>query len=278
VAGTLARTLKRGVTRVAGRKFVKHYLDPLRVRGVQAPFDAKRYFESWHRASGSLEDSETIAPGASPLRTAYHYNAVENAIMESLAGRTLAEPLTVLDVGSGAGHWIDFYRRVFGASSVVGLELSALAVESLQQKYADEPGVEIVEGDVSGDGFALGRSFGLVNAVGVMFHVVDDARWQRAVANVARHLEPGGLAVVTDQFGLVTRNVQFHRRDEFSSWEELRSTQSDVALVNKRIRSLRAWRACADAAGLEVVERRRARTVRAIPTPENNVLLLRKPG
>ncbi len=100
----LARTAKRALARVAGRKFVKHYVEPLRVRGAQAPYDAKRYFESWHRASGSLEDAETIAPGASPLRTAYHYNAVESAIIEALAGRALPSPLRVLDVGSGAGQ------------------------------------------------------------------------------------------------------------------------------------------------------------------------------
>jgi SAM-dependent methyltransferase len=240
------------------------------------PFDAKRYFESWHRASGSLEDSETIAPGADPLRTAYHYNAVENAIMDCLARRTLASPLVVLDVGSGAGHWIDFYRRVFGASSVVGLELSALAVAGLRAKYADQADVDIAEADVGAEDFSLERRFGLVNAVGVMFHIVDDVRWERAVSNLARHLEPGGLAVITGQFGRTTRNVQFHRRDDFSSWDEFRSPGSDVALVNKRIRSLRRWRACAEAARLEIVRRRRTDASRAIPTPENNVLLLRK--
>jgi len=270
------RSVKRGVARVAGRKFVKHYVEPLRVRGIQAPFDAKRYFESWHRASGSLEDSETIAPGADPLRTAYHYNAVENAIMDCLARQRLPSPLTVLDVGSGAGHWIDFYRRVFGASSVVGLELSALAVEGLQAKYAGQAEVEIAEGDVGAGGFSLERRFGLVNAVGVMFHIVDDDRWERAVANLARQLEPGGLAVITGQFGHTTRNVQFHRRDDFSSWDEFRSPGSDVALVNKRIRSLRRWRACAATAGLEVVRRQRTQVSRAIPTPENNVLILQR--
>jgi len=276
VVATLTRSLKRGVARLAGRRFIKHYVEPLRVRGTQVPFDAKHYFESWHRASGSLQDSETIAPGADPLRTVYHYNAVENAIMDCLAPETLPTPLSVLDVGSGAGHWIDFYRRVFGASRVVGLELSALAVEGLREKYADRPEVEIAEGDVSGPDFSLGRTFGLVNAVGVMFHIVDDERWERAVSTLARHLEPGGLAVISGQFGRTTRNVQFHRRDEFSSWDEARSPAAGVALVNKRIRSLRRWRSCADAAGLEIVRRQQTQTSRAIPTPENNVLLLRK--
>lgn len=276
MALALGRRVKRGVARVAGRKFVKHYVAPLRVRGARAAYDPKRYFESWHRASGSLEDAETIAPGAGALRTAYHYNAVENAIMESLAGRPICAPLSVLDVGSGAGHWIDFYRRVFDARAVVGLELSSLAVEALREKYAGEPGVEIAEGDIGDAATLPDRRFGLVNAVGVMFHIVDDERWERAVANVASCLAPGGLAVVTGQFGLLTQNVQFHHRDDFASWDEARAGGDGVALVNKRIRSLHRWRACARKAGLELVERRRARTGRAIPTPENNVLLLRR--
>lgn len=34
-------------------------------------------------------------------------------------------------------------------------------------------------------GFALEREFDLVNAIGVMFHTVEDGRWERAVAGLA---------------------------------------------------------------------------------------------
>jgi SAM-dependent methyltransferase len=261
--------------RVLGPKFVKHYVKPGRVEGPQVPYDAKRFFESWHQASPeSLSDADTIASGRSALATRFHYNAVENSIIECLAARPLPSSLRVLDVGSGAGHWIDFYLEIFGAEEVVGLEISEPALRALERRYANSPGVTVVEADVAGPDFALRREFDVVNAIGVMFHIVEDERWERAVAALGRHLAPGGALVVGGQFGLVTRNVQFHRTDEFSSWEEFRAASSQTALVNKRIRSLRRWRRCARRAGLRVECLRRTRQSASLETPENNVLVL----
>lgn len=265
--------IRRGLRRALAPKFVKHYVKPRRIRGTQLPYDAKRFFESWHRASpDSLSDADTIAASRSALATRFHYNAVENSILEALAGRP--SPRRVLDVGSGAGHWIDFYLDVVGAGEVVGLEISEPAVRALESRYAGNAAISIVEADVAEPGFELGREFDVVNAIGVMFHIVEDERWERAVAALARHLAPGGALVVGGQFGLTTQNVQFHRTDEFSSWDEFRAARGDAALVNKRIRSLRRWRRCARRAGLRVEPVQRTRSSRRLDTPENNVLVL----
>ena len=267
--------LRRVVRAIFGAKFVKHYVRARRVRGRQVPYDAKRFFESWHRASPeSLSDADTIAAGRSRLASRFHYNAVENSIIECLSARPLPRPLRVLDVGSGAGHWIDFYRDVFDADHVVGLEISEPAVRALEGRYADAPEVEIAEGDVGDSAFALEHEFEIVNAIGVLFHIVEDDRWERAVRTLGRRLAPEGVLVVSDHFGLVTQNVQFHRTDSFSSWAEFRSAHGETALVNKRIRSLRHWRRCARKAGLRVECLRRTRQSGRLETPENNVLVL----
>jgi SAM-dependent methyltransferase len=269
--------LRRTTRRVLGPKFVKHYVNPKRVRGRQVPYDAKRFFESWHRASpASLSDADTIAAERGSLATRFHYNAVENSIIECLAGRNLPRPVRVLDVGSGAGHWIDFYFEVFGAEEAVGIEISEPAVQALVERYADVPGVTIVEADIGDRGFELDGEFEIVNAIGVMFHLVDDDRWERAVAALGRRLAPGGVFVVGGHFGHVTQNVQFHRTDSFSSWDDFRSAAGEKALVNQRIRSLRRWRRCAARAGLRVAGVCRTRQSGSLQTPENNVLVLER--
>ena len=92
--------------RLLGPKFFKHYVSPRRVGREARPYNAKQFFESWHRASGeTLGDADTIAPGRSALATRYHYNAVETAIIEYLASRPSLPWASVLDIGSGAGHW-----------------------------------------------------------------------------------------------------------------------------------------------------------------------------
>jgi SAM-dependent methyltransferase len=242
------------------------------------PYDAKTYFEFWHRCSIPQEFSDRLTVGhdCPAWRARYHYNAVENSILEHLADHPLPAEPSVLDVGSGAGHWIDFYRAVLGSRRTVGIEISAPCAVALRQRFAGAPGVEIAAGDVSAPGFELGERFDVVNAIGVMFHVVEDARWRQAVLNLARHLVPGGLLVVGGHFGWRTRDVQAHGRDDFTRWEE--RARGAKILIDKRIRSLRRWKACARGAGLEFEGLVRTRTARGIRTPQNNVLFLRSRG
>lgn len=179
-------------------------------------------------------------------------------------------------MGSGAGHWVDFYREVLGAQEVVGIEISEPGAAQLRRLYAGTPGVTILEADVSSPGFELGRTFELASAVDVLFHVVSDAGWGTALDNVARHLVLGGRLVVAEHVGLVSMDVGFHKSDRFESPEEARATVTDVMLVGKRIRSARRWRERAKAAGL-VLERSKAiRKSRAVSTPANRVLVFRR--
>jgi hypothetical protein len=50
----------------------------------------------------------------------------------------------------------------------------------------------------------------VVNAFDVLLHITDDARWERAVSNLAAAVAPGGLLLVTDTFaalpGLAAHN------------------------------------------------------------------------
>jgi SAM-dependent methyltransferase len=257
--------------RLFGPKFFKHYVRPRQVGRAARPYDAKQFFESWYRASGETPtDADTIAPGRSALATRYHYNAVENAIIEYLVSRPSLRWSRVLDIGSGAGHWINFFRAL-GAEEVVGVEISAAAVRALEQKFGE--GVVIAQADVSSSDFELDREFDVISAIGVMFHIVEDAAWERVLVNLGRHLAPGGVLIVSGQFGFRTANVQFHRSDEFASWDEF-DAERRAELVNKRIRSRSYWRKAARRAGLRVDSMKRTRKSPPLETPENNLLIL----
>ena len=228
-------------------------------------------------APAGCRTAETISANSSTLDTRYHYNAVENTLLAYFAGRGTRSARRVLDVGSGAGHWIDFYLQVLAAEQVVGVEISAVAVEGLSRRYAGDPRVRVLEADIAGATPGIEGAFDVINAIGVMFHIVDDNLWRRAVRNLGSLLAADGVLVIGGQFGRTTQNVQFHSTDRFASWEEFREARSAVTLVNKRIRSLRDWRRCAQAAGLTVREAvRRTPGNPAITMPENNVLVLKR--
>lgn len=267
--------------RIIGRDAYHTYLRPLRHKLGKRTYDAKAYYDARYEIAcreGEFTDATAMQPGHNPLRTQYSYNAIENAILEALIPSPPAEGFSVLDVGSGAGHWIAFYREALGAGPITGVELSAPAVEGLRRRFAGSDRVEIVEADVSEAGFSLGRTFDVVNAVGVLYHVVDDDAWRRAVANLGAHLGPGGRLVIADRITVVSLDAGFHRSDSFASWEEEKAARPERMLVGKRLRSRRAWRGAVAAAGLEQTASVPVRKSRSILTPTNAVLVARRAG
>jgi len=267
--------LFRRISTVVPPKFLRHYVYPRIAGRGAAPYDAARFFESFYLAGGrGVSDASTVSPTDDALTSRYHYAVTEKALIECLALHGAARGGTLLDVGSGAGHWVDFYRQLLSPSRIVAVDIARPSVEALARRMTDAPEVTVRLADVTARDFELGERFGLISAIGVMFHIVDDEAWERALRNLARHLEPRGRWIVGGQFGWVTANVQFHGTDDFSSWGD--AATRGARLVNKRIRSLRRWRRAATAAGLRLVAVHRTREVSTIYTPENNILLLEK--
>lgn len=266
-----------------------HHVPP---PGETSPADVGAYFTSFYKSTvkGEARDRHTI-PGVTEAESRFHYNATENSIIRALLR---FEPLPpgaemwhlmqarkewrVLDIGSGTGHWIDFYRDVFFAKHVAGIEIVDAMADRLREKYKGIEGIEIIHADISADDFRMPLPFDIVNAIGVMFHIVDDRKWLTALHNLTLLTKPGGLLVMGGDFGEETRDVQFHKRNEFESWQEHDALDAAPALVNKRLRSRAYWEQAARQCCLEIVELVRSDSDPGISTPENDVLLLRKPG
>jgi 2-polyprenyl-3-methyl-5-hydroxy-6-metoxy-1,4-benzoquinol methylase len=104
----------------------------------------------------------------------------------------------VLDVGAGTGFYMERWIR-FGAQ-VVGMDLTAAAMDGLSQRF---PGARLVQADIGGslEGVAVRLgSFHAVSAFDVLFHIVDDAAYARAFTNIASLLRPGGWFLWSDNF------------------------------------------------------------------------------
>ena len=254
-----------------------------------SPADESKFFASYYRSTvrGAVTDSMTIGTVSEP-ESRFHYNASENSIIRALTAReSVRQPpavwrfaqqrraWSVLDIGSGSGHWVDFYLDVYLARSVTAVEFVPQMAEFLREKYRGRAEVRVLAADVA-ESLPVSETFDVVNAIGVMFHIVDDARWRRALAHMAAVMKPTGVMLVGGDFGEVTRDVQFHRVDEFASWREHDTAQAPTSRVNKRVRSLSDWRAAAHEAGLTVVEVVRSDACELIRTPENDLLVMQR--
>ncbi len=110
---------------------------------------------------------------------------------------------TVLDVGCGTGFFTAYYLG--RGARVTGLDLAPTAIERLAKRHPD---ARFVLADVS-ESVPAG-TWDLVNAFDVLYHITDDARWERAVANLALAVALQGSLLLTDTFAEAPARAQAH--------------------------------------------------------------------
>ena len=209
-----------------------------------------------------VSDAKTISRVTSQIAAKYHYASVEMLILRHFAANQIDSFDQLLDIGSGAGHWLRFYQDL-GALRCVGIELSAKCVAALKAKYQDDESVEIFHGPGSETLGKFKQHFYVVNAIGVMYHIVDDEEWSRTIQLIGEAVRPGGLFVASGHFGWFNNaNVQIDNHDR----------------VNKRLRSRTCWRKHLYSAGFTNVKFYRNFSCLFVreKLPENNVMIATK--
>jgi SAM-dependent methyltransferase len=114
--------------------------------------------------------------------------------LKLLRGRDISA-LRVLDIGSGSGVYIDQWLRL-GVNDLVGVDLTESAVRHLGEKFPD---AEFHQGDLGDPTFLHDQEgFDVISAFDMLFHIVDDDRFDQALANVGRLLAADGVFIYTD--------------------------------------------------------------------------------
>lgn len=204
-------------------------------------FQTREYWERRLRDHFSLEGVGYLRLGRRFNEWMYRIRGeVFDAVVAELAGRPggltggrAGDPPRVLDVGSGTGFYVDRWLR--RGAQTTGVDLTEVAVERLRLRF---PAARFLQADIgaplAGPLEAEAGSFDVVSAFDVLFHIVDDGQYARALENIATLLRPGGWFLWSDNF--------VHR--------------PTVRVAHQVSRSLGEAEAALAAAGLEVVERR----------------------
>jgi SAM-dependent methyltransferase len=151
--------------------------------------------EFWDRRLAEHFDLRgTGQPGLSEAYNRACY-ALRRAVLERVLRDQGFDPRgrRVLDVGCGTGFFTAYYLA--RGAQVTGWDIAPTSIERLQARH---PEARFALVDVS-EATPEGR-YDLVNAFDVLYHVTDDARWERAVRTLAAAVEPGGWLLLTDTF------------------------------------------------------------------------------
>ncbi len=99
----------------------------------------------------------------------------------------------VLDVGCGTGFWTAYYLG--RGADYTGIDIAPSSVRRLAERY---PELQFLQADVSEA--AIDGPYDIVNVFDVLYHIVDEQKFEAALMRCARAVAPGGLLLVTDQF------------------------------------------------------------------------------
>ncbi|HYY72629.1 MAG TPA: class I SAM-dependent methyltransferase [Candidatus Bathyarchaeia archaeon] len=160
----------------------------------KARFDAKSYWETRLRQHPGLCGVGNTRMGKQYIQWLYRVRrTVFLRLLRSL--RTDFSRARVFDFGSGTGFYLELWKEL-GVSSIAGCDLTEIAVSRLRREF---PSIRIFEMDIS-DGLLRSacEEYDFVSAFDVLFHIVEDERYEQAVRNAHALLRPGGLFLFSD--------------------------------------------------------------------------------
>jgi 2-polyprenyl-3-methyl-5-hydroxy-6-metoxy-1,4-benzoquinol methylase len=105
----------------------------------------------------------------------------------------------VLDIGCGTGFYVDLWNKI-GVRTITGIDITNIAVRSLKSKY---PGQEFYRADISNQHDIENlnaKKYDIVSAFDILFHIVDDKKYDIGIKHICSVLKPNGIFIFSDNF------------------------------------------------------------------------------
>lgn len=179
-------------------------------------------------------DRDTIG-NLSELAANYHYASTEKMICIVLSLVEMTNPKTLLDIGSGSGHWIDYFLRIFSnIEHIDACEISKARCEYLSNKFINEKRIDIHNG--SADDIPVTMNYDIICMIGCAFHIVDDKVMLHVLTKIGTVMRNSSVLIFNDLLPILSHGNQF---------------SPETNEYFKYVRSRKKWRKIANAANMK---------------------------
>jgi 2-polyprenyl-3-methyl-5-hydroxy-6-metoxy-1,4-benzoquinol methylase len=164
----------------------------------QAPLNISDYWESRLEENFGLHGTGYISLGKEYNN--FLYKVRRNVFLRKMKSMHIDFTSSdVLDIGCGTGFYVDLWNKI-GVRTLTGIDITNIAVRSLKSKY---PGQEFYRADISNQQDIENlntKKYDIVSAFDILFHIVDDNRYENAIKNIHSMVKPKGIFVFSDNF------------------------------------------------------------------------------
>lgn len=165
---------------------------------IMKDFDAQSYWEQRLSSGPGIHKVGHLAYG-------YVFNAalyslrknLVNAVLKTLYIDFNPSALSVLDIGCGTGFYLSLWQN-FGVKEIHGIDFTQSSVDYCKKEFSE---CTVIKADISNEESL--SSLGLYSCISVfdvLFHIVDDEKYNLAIKNIASHLQDDGILLYSDNF------------------------------------------------------------------------------
>ncbi len=102
----------------------------------------------------------------------------------------------IMDIGSGTGFYIERWKEL-NVQSILGTDITNVVVNNLSKLF---PFANFKHLDIGEKMENSQPEFDFISAFDVLFHIVDDSRFEQAISNIHSSLNDGGYFIISDNF------------------------------------------------------------------------------
>lgn len=166
---------------------------------LQDGFNPREYWEKRLSPGLGLHRVGHLAYGKAFNRALYAIRRmIFQKIMRSFCFEGIHEK-TILDIGSGTGFYLNLWKKL-GPKNIYGLDFTDASVEFCARRFPD---VTMIHADISNADHLASipdESIDCISVFDVLFHIVDDTHYEKAIHNISRKLKPEGYLFYSDNF------------------------------------------------------------------------------